>query len=57
MMMHWKLRGWTLIGMLLLAVPGAITVTKVTAAAQASAIATTQVTDTIARMERRRRGL
>lgn len=46
--MHWKSRGWTLIGMLLLAIPGAMTVMKVTAAAQAtsgSAIATTQVTD------------
>jgi trimeric autotransporter adhesin len=50
--MHWKSRGWTLIGMLLLAIPGAMTVMKVTAAAQAtsgSAIATTQVTDTIYR--------
>src|SRR5271156_5576017 len=49
-MMHWKPRGWTLIGLLLLAIPGAMTVMKVAAAAQAtsgSAIATTQVTDTI----------
>jgi trimeric autotransporter adhesin len=48
--MHWKPKGWTLIGMLLLAVPGAMTVMKVAAAAQAtsgSAIATTQVTDTV----------
>src|SRR6266851_9562703 len=51
-MMHWKPRGWTLIGMLLLALPGAMTVMKVTAAAQAgSAIATTQVTDTIYRAD------
>jgi trimeric autotransporter adhesin len=51
--MHWKPRGWTLIGMLL-AIPGAMTVMKVTAAAQAtseSAIATTQVTDTIYRAD------
>ncbi len=34
--MHWKPRGWTLIGMLLLAIPGAMTVMKVTAAAQAA---------------------
>ncbi|MBB5340696.1 SGNH/GDSL hydrolase family protein [Tunturiibacter gelidoferens] len=50
--MHWKPKGWTLIGMLLLAVPGAMTVMKVAAAAQAttpSTIATTQVTDTIYR--------
>jgi len=49
-MKYWKLRGWTLIGMLLLAVPGAMTVLKMTASAQGtsgSAIATTQVTDTI----------
>jgi lysophospholipase L1-like esterase len=49
-MMHWNPRGWTLIGMLLLAIPGAMTVMKLTAAAQAtsaSAPATTQVTDTI----------
>ncbi len=50
--MHWKPRGWTLIGMLLLALPGAMTVMKVTAAAQAgSAIATTQVTDTVYRAD------
>jgi trimeric autotransporter adhesin len=53
-MMHWKPREWTLIGMLLLAMPGAMTVMKVTAAAQAtsgSAIATTQVTDTVHRAD------
>jgi trimeric autotransporter adhesin len=53
-MMHWKPRGWALIGMLLLAIPGAMTVMKVSAAAQAtsgSAIATTQVTDTIYRAD------
>ncbi len=52
--MHWKPRGWTLIGMLLLAIPGAMTVMKVTAAAQAasgSTIATTQVTDTVYRAD------
>ena len=48
--MHWKLRGWTLVGVLLLAVPAAITMMTVAAAAQSAAgsvIATTQVTDTI----------
>jgi trimeric autotransporter adhesin len=53
-MMHWKPKGWTLIGMLLLAIPAAMTVMKVTAAAQAtsgSAIATTQVTDTVYRAD------
>ena len=52
--MHWKPRGWTLIGMLLLAIPGAMTVMKVTAAAQAtsgSGIATTRVTDTVYRAD------
>ena len=50
--MHWKPKGWTLIGMLLLAVPGAMTVMKVAEAAQAtgqSSIDTTQVTDTVYR--------
>jgi trimeric autotransporter adhesin len=50
--MHWKPKGWTLIGMLLLAVPGAMTVMRVAEAAQAagqSSIATTQVTDTVYR--------
>ncbi|WP_353064637.1 GDSL-type esterase/lipase family protein [Tunturibacter psychrotolerans] len=50
--MHWKPKGWTLIGMLLLAIPGAMTVMKVAAAAQAttpSTIDTTQVTDTVYR--------
>src|SRR5437868_9053631 len=53
-MMHWKPREWTLIGMLLLAMPGAMTVMKVAVAAQAasgSAIATTQVTDTVYRAD------
>ena len=52
--MHWKPRGWTLIGMLLLAMPAALTVMKVSAAAQApsgSGIATTQVTDTVYRAD------
>jgi lysophospholipase L1-like esterase len=51
--MHWKPR-WALIGMLLMAIPGAMTVMKVTAAAQATSgntIATTQVTDTIYRAD------
>ena len=30
--MHWKPKGWTLIGMVLLAIPGAMTVMKVAAA-------------------------
>ena len=50
--MHWKPKGWTLIGMLLLAVPGAMTAIKVAEAAQATgqnSIATTQVTDTVFR--------
>jgi lysophospholipase L1-like esterase len=54
-MMHWKPRGWTLIGTLLLAVPGAMTGMKEsTAMAQAaspSSIATTQVTDTVYRAD------
>jgi trimeric autotransporter adhesin len=51
-MMHWKPRGWTLIGMVLLAIPGAMTVMKVAAAMQTvstGTIATTQVTDTVFR--------
>jgi trimeric autotransporter adhesin len=50
--MHWKPKGWTLIGMVLLAIPGAMTVMKVAAAMQtasAGTIATTQVTDTVYR--------
>jgi lysophospholipase L1-like esterase len=50
--MYWKQKGWTLIGMLLLAVPGAMTVMRMAAAAQASLpgeIATTLVTDTVYR--------
>jgi trimeric autotransporter adhesin len=53
-MMHWKPREWTLTGMLLLAMPAAMTVMKVAAAAQAtsgSAIATTQVTDKVYRAD------
>ena len=48
--MHWKHRGWTLIGMLMLALPAAMSVMRVAAAAQSAAgstIATTQVTDTV----------
>ncbi len=50
--MHWKPKGWTLIGMVLLAIPGAMTVMKMAAAMQTvstGAIATTQVTDTVYR--------
>src|SRR3984885_13387215 len=50
--MFWRLRGWTLIGVLLMAIPGAMTVMRVTAAAQSgsgSSIVTTQVTDTVYR--------
>ena len=32
--MHWKARGWTLIGMLLLVIPGAMTLMKAAAAMQ-----------------------
>jgi trimeric autotransporter adhesin len=35
-MMHWKPRGWRLIGMVLLASPGAMTVMKVAAGMQAA---------------------
>ncbi len=52
--MHWKSRGWTLIGTLLLVIPGAMTVMRVTAAVQAASgneIATTQVTDTVYRAD------
>ncbi|WP_158942067.1 SGNH/GDSL hydrolase family protein [Granulicella sp. S190] len=50
--MHWKPKGWTLIGMLLLAVPGVITGIRVATAAQATTpntIGTTQVIDTVFR--------
>jgi lysophospholipase L1-like esterase len=50
-MMHWKPRGWTLIGMLLLAIPGVMTVMRVPAVAQLTSIATTQVTDTVYRAD------
>jgi trimeric autotransporter adhesin len=45
--MHWKPRGWTLIGMLLLAIPGVVKVLTLPVNAQVSQIATTQVTDTV----------
>jgi lysophospholipase L1-like esterase len=45
--MHWKHRGWTLIGMLLLVLPGALRVMTVPVSAQVSQIATTMVTDTV----------
>jgi trimeric autotransporter adhesin len=52
--MHWKPRGWTLIGLLLLTIPCAMTVMKMPAVAQTtsgSTIATTQVTDTVYRAD------
>src|ERR1700733_10581389 len=45
--MHWKPRGWTLVGMMLLAIPGVVKVTTLSVNAQVSQIATTQVTDII----------
>ena len=52
--MHWKPRGWTLIGMLLMAIPGAMTVKIGAAMAQAALpgpIATITVTDTVYRAD------
>lgn len=50
--MYWKPRGWTLIGMLLLATPCMMTVMKSAAVAQTSGtIATTQITDTVYRAD------
>ncbi len=50
--MYWKPRGWTLIGVLLLATPCWMTVMKPAAMAQTSgAIATTQITDTVYRAD------
>jgi hypothetical protein len=52
--MHWKAKRWTLIGMLLLAIPGVMTTMKTTAVAQTTSgntIATTQVIDTIFRAD------
>jgi trimeric autotransporter adhesin len=45
--MHWKHRGLTLIGMLLLAIPGVVKVMTLPVSAQVAQIATTQVTDTV----------
>src|ERR1700678_4336039 len=45
--MHWKHRGLTLIGMLLLAIPGVVKVMTLPVSAQVSQVATTQVTDTV----------
>src|ERR1700679_764136 len=45
--MHWKPRGWTLIGMLLLAIPGVVKIATLPVCAQVSQITTTQVTDTV----------
>ena len=52
--MHWKPKGWTLIGLLLLAIPAVTTGNLDAAMAQAAApgaIATTQVTDTVYRAD------
>ena len=52
--MRWKSKSWTLIGVLLLAIPGVTTVMKATAAAQptsGAAIAGTQITDTVYRAD------
>ena len=51
MTMHWKPRGWTLIGMLLAVLPGVIRVTTIPVSAQVSQIATTTVTDTVYRAD------
>jgi trimeric autotransporter adhesin len=47
--MHWKPRGWTLVGMVLLAIPGVMKVAAAMQTASNGAIATTQVTDTVFR--------
>ncbi len=52
--MHWKAKGWTLIGLLLLAVPAVVTGNVEAAMAQTgapAAIAATQVTDTVYRAD------
>ena len=49
--MRWKTRGWTLIGMLMLAVSGAMRIATVPVSAQVSQIATTTVTDTVYRAD------
>lgn len=49
--MHWKPRGWTLIGMVLLALPGAMRIAMMPVSAQVSQIATTTVTDTVYRAD------
>jgi lysophospholipase L1-like esterase len=46
-MMHWKPRGWTLVGMLLLAIPGVVKVMTMPVSAQVLQIATTTVADTV----------
>ncbi|MDQ2834060.1 MAG: SGNH/GDSL hydrolase family protein [Acidobacteriota bacterium] len=53
-MMYWKPREWTLIGTLLLAIPGAMTVIRIasaTAQTPPAGIVTTQVTDTVYRAD------
>jgi len=45
--MHWKPRGWTLVGMLMLGIPGVMKIAMQPVSAQVSQIATTQVTDTV----------
>ena len=49
--MHWKRRGWTLIGMLLVAFPVAMRLMNAPVCAQVSQIATTTVTSTIYRAD------
>ena len=49
--MSWKRRGWTLIGMVLLALPGALVEKAGRALAQTSGVATTTIADTIYRAD------
>ena len=49
--MHWKPRGWTLIGVLLAMLPVVMRVTTMPVSAQVSQIATTTVTDTVYRAD------
>ncbi len=49
--MHWRRKGWTLIGMLLVAFPTAIRLMTAPVCAQVDQIATTTVTDTVYRAD------
>ena len=49
--MHWRRKGWTLIGMLLVAFPAAMRLMTTPVCAQASQIATTTVTNTLYRAD------